>query len=161
MTSSAEVLIAAAPIGALVTYSDGRPRPPTRFKRQLAEWLRFNGVGRLDSVTDAEMRGAHQVPARFVLHVGDFGSSGTIVLTVRMCFVSRSQLTFDVVQAGPGDFVGFITDGVHLEVGAVVPTEEDANAWLAQPRADRAFVAKILPDRSLRRLPPALVAVAA
>ena len=60
MSTSAQALIAAAPVGALVSYSDGRPRPPTRFKRTLAEWRRFNGVGRLDGVTPAEMRGAHE-----------------------------------------------------------------------------------------------------
>ena len=37
MSTSAQALIASAPLGALVAYSDGRPRPRTRFKRKLAE----------------------------------------------------------------------------------------------------------------------------
>lgn len=161
MSTSAQALIAAAPLGALVAYSDGRPRPPERFKRKLAEWRRFNGVGRIDSVTPAEMRGAHEVPARFVLHIGDFGSFGTIVLTVRMCFDARSPLTFEVIDAAPGAVIGFVTDGVHLELGGVFADEGSAAAWMVEPRAERAFLAEVRPDRALRRLAPVLTAVAA
>ena len=161
MTTSADPLIAAAPIGALVSYSDGRPRPPARFKRKVAEWRRFNGVGRLDSVTPAEMRGAHEVPARFVLHVGDFGSFGVVVPTVRMCFDARSPLAFSVVDAAPGAVVGFVTDGVHLELGGVFPDVGAASSWLAEPRDERPFLVEEQPDRSLRRLPPVLTAIAA
>ena len=107
------------------------------------------------------MRGTHEVPARFVLHVGDFGSHGLIVLTVRMCFDARSSLAFKVVDARPGAVVGFVTDGVHLELGGVFTDEAAAAAWLAQPRAERAFLAEVRADRSLRRLPPVLTAVAA
>lgn len=161
MSPSAQALIAAAPIGALVAYSDGRPRPPERFKRKLAKWRRFNGVGCLDKITPAEMRGAHEVPARFVLHVGDFGSFGTIVLTMRMCFDARSVLAFEVIEAEPGAVVGFITDGVHLELGGVFADESTAAAWLAEARAERAFLSEVRPDRSLRRLTPALTTIAA
>ena len=97
MSTSAESLIPSAPMCAVVAYGDGRPRPPARFKRRLAEWRRFNGVDRLDSVTPAEMRGSPEVPARFVLPVGDFGSHGMMVLTVRMCFDARSPLAFTLV----------------------------------------------------------------
>lgn len=161
MTASAQQLIDTAPLGALVAYSDGSPRPPVRFKRKLAAWRRFNGVGRLDSVTPAEMRGAHEVPARFTLHVGDFGSYGVIVLSVRMCFDVRSPLTFAMVDAEPGTLVGFVTDGVHLELCRVFADQQSASAWLDQPRDERAFLVEVRPDRSLRRLAPALAAVAA
>lgn len=82
MPSSAQHLFDTAPLGALVAYSDGIPRPPARFSRKLAAWRRFNGVGRLDEKTPAVLRGAHEVPARFTLHVGDYGSYGTLVMTV-------------------------------------------------------------------------------
>ena len=161
MSTSAQALIAAAPLGALVAYSDGRPRPPERPKHRLAEWRRFNGVGRLDSVTPTEMRGAHEDPARFVLHVGDVGTFGTVVLTVRMCFDARSPLTFAVIDAAPGAVIGFVTDGVHLELGGVFADEGSAPAWLGAPRAERTFLAEVRPDRTLRRLAPVLTAFAA
>ena len=144
MSPSAQALIASAPLGALVAYSDGRPRPPERFRRKLAEWRRFNGVGRLDSVTPAEMRGAREVPARFVLHVGDFGSFGVVVLTVRMCFDAHSPLTFQVIDAEDGAVVGFVTDGVHLELGGVFAEEGAAAAWVEAPRTERAFLSHLV-----------------
>ena len=159
--TAAQHLITCASLGALVAYSDGWPRPSARFKRKLAEWRRFNGVGRLDSVTPAERHGAHEVPARFVLHVGDFGSFGAIVLTVRMCFDTRSPLTFTVIDAAPGSVVGFVTDGVHLELGGVVADERQGVAWLAEPRDGRAFLAEVRPEGPLRRMPPALTTLAA
>ena len=161
MTSSAQTLIDTAPLGALVAYSDGRPRPPARFKRKLSDWRRFNGVGRLDSVTPADVVGRHEVPGRFMLHVGDFGSFGTIVLTMRLCFDARSPLAFDAIDPKPGAVVGFLSDGVRLELGGVFADMGAASAWLAEPHADRAFIAEVRPDRTLRRLAPALTAIAA
>ena len=160
MSISAPDIIATAPLGALVAYSDSRARPPGRFRRRLAEWRRFNGVGRLDSVMPAEMRGTHEVPARFVLHVGDFGSHSLIVLTVRMCFDARSPLAFKVIDAEPGAVVGFVTDGVHLELGGMFAGESESGAWLAEPRTDSAFIAEVRPDGTLRRLMPALAVAA-
>ena len=160
MASSAQDLFDTAPLGALVAYRDGSPQPPPRFTRKLAAWRRFNGVGRLDEKTPTTFRGAHEVPARFTLHVGDFGSYGTVVMTVRMVFDVRSPLTFAVVDAAPGTFVCFLSDGVHLEVDRVVRDEEEARLWLASPRLERAFVATVQADRSLRRLPPVLAAAA-
>ena len=145
MAVSAEALVEAAPLGALVSYSDGRPRPPARFKRRLVEWRRFNGVGRLDSVTPAERRGTHEVPARFVLHVGDFGLFGAIALTVRMCFDARSPLTFSVVDAAPGAVVGVVTDGAHLELVDAFADIDAASCWLARRLDERASLSRCSP----------------
>ena len=160
MTSSAHALFNTAPLGALVAYSDGRPRPPARFTHKLATWRRFNGVGRLDAKTPAVFRGAHEVPAHFTLHVGDFDSYGTVVMTVRMVFDVRSPLAFAVVDAQPGAFICFVSDGVHLEVDRIIGSEDEARRWLASPRVERAFVAAVQADRSLRRLPPVLATAA-
>ena len=35
------------PLGALIRYTDGSPKPPARFTKKLAAWERSNGVGRL------------------------------------------------------------------------------------------------------------------
>jgi hypothetical protein len=36
-----------APLGALIRYADGRPKPPARFTKKLTAWERSNGMGRL------------------------------------------------------------------------------------------------------------------
>ena len=44
---SATTIIDSAPLGALIRYTDGSPKPPARFTKRLAAWERSNGVGRL------------------------------------------------------------------------------------------------------------------
>jgi len=44
---SATTIIDTAPLGALIRYTDGSPKPPERFTKKLAAWERSNGVGRL------------------------------------------------------------------------------------------------------------------
>ena len=44
---SATTIIDTAPLGALIRYTDGSPKPPARFTKKLAAWERSNGVGRL------------------------------------------------------------------------------------------------------------------
>ena len=43
---SAALIFDIAPLGSLVAYSDGTPRPPARFTRKLAAWERRNGTAR-------------------------------------------------------------------------------------------------------------------
>ena len=78
-----------------------------------------------------------------------------------MGFDARSPLTFTVVDAAPDAIMGFVTDGVHLELGGVFASESPARAWQSEPRAERAFLAEIQRDRSLHRLAPVLTAIAA
>jgi len=47
---SANTIIDQAPLGALIRYTDGSPKPPARFTKKLAAWERSNGVGRLERV---------------------------------------------------------------------------------------------------------------
>jgi len=44
---SAKTIIDTAPLGALIRYTDGSPKPPARFTKKLAAWERSNGLGRL------------------------------------------------------------------------------------------------------------------
>ena len=44
---SAHTIIDNAPIGSIVTWSDGTPQPPTRFRKKLASWQTSNSRGRL------------------------------------------------------------------------------------------------------------------
>ncbi|MBB6411972.1 hypothetical protein HNQ71_004660 [Mesorhizobium sangaii] len=44
---SAHIVYDNAPLGSLIRYSDGTPKPPARFTRKLADWGRRNGLGRL------------------------------------------------------------------------------------------------------------------
>ena len=85
---SAHTIYENAPLGSLIRYSDGTPRPPARFKKKLAAWENRNGAGRLVRKEPARDRPNGTSPASFTLHEGDFGSGGVVVLTVRRTIVS-------------------------------------------------------------------------
>ena len=76
---SAQSIYDQAPIGALIRYSDGTPRPPQRFKHKLASWDNNNNIGRLVRKAEPHTSGNHTTPASFTLHQGDFGSAGVVV----------------------------------------------------------------------------------
>jgi hypothetical protein len=83
---SAKDIYDLAPLGSIIRYSDGTPRPPERFKKKLAAWENTNNGGRLVRKTAERTLGNHTTPASFTLHQGDFGSAGVVVLRVFKTF---------------------------------------------------------------------------
>ena len=58
---SAPLIYETAPLGSLIRYSNGEPRPPERFTRKVKAWTNDNGVGRL---TDSLKRPQQAAPDR-------------------------------------------------------------------------------------------------
>ena len=83
---SAKLIFDHAPIGAMIAYSDGPPRPPDRHRRKRADWKSRNNTGRLVKKQAATVVGQTTIPASFTLHKGDFGSKAVIVLWVFRTF---------------------------------------------------------------------------
>lgn len=85
-----------APIGSILQWSDGAPRPPERHRKKLSAWKTNNGSGRLIRKQDERAAGNITLPANFTLHEGDFGGGGAItsVSTARSRWepASRSAL---------------------------------------------------------------------
>lgn len=44
---SAQTIFDTAPLGSVIRYSDGQPKPPESHRKKLAAWTDRNGVGRL------------------------------------------------------------------------------------------------------------------
>ena len=95
---SAQHIYVSAPLGSIVRYSDGTPRPPARFKRKLAAWENNNSGGRLVKKTPSRDMPSCFLLAGITLHQGDFGSAGVVVLRVFKTFSVGSPLTFTVVE---------------------------------------------------------------
>jgi hypothetical protein len=96
---SAQHIYVSAPLGSIVRYSDGTPRPPARFKRKLAAWENNNSGGRLVKKTPSRDMPSCFLPASITLHQGDFGSAGVVVLRVYKTFSVNCALTFIVTEA--------------------------------------------------------------
>ncbi|TIW91375.1 MAG: hypothetical protein E5V57_32295, partial [Mesorhizobium sp.] len=95
---SASLIFDLAPIGSLVAYSDGMPRPPARFAKKLAAWERRNGTGRLVRKEPARERPTYVSPPCFTLHEGTFGQDGIILVSVMRTYGIDSDLQFRVVE---------------------------------------------------------------
>ena len=65
-----------APLGSLIRYSDGTPKPPARFNKKLAAWQNRNGVARLVRKEPQRDRPTYTSPASITLYEGDFASGG-------------------------------------------------------------------------------------
>ena len=130
---SAQSIFDYAPLGAIIRYSDGTPRPPERHRRKLADWQRRNSSGRLVKKQAATCVGQTILPASFTLHEGDFGSQGVIVLKVFKTFSVGSELTFEVTERpAAGSILVLDRPGEQGELVHVAAGMKDAEDWLSR-----------------------------
>lgn len=135
---SATIIYDTAPLGALITFSDGTPRPPARFRKKLAAWERSNGSGRLIRKTPPFIRGAYVSPASITLHEGDFGSGGVVLVIVHRTHAIDSPLHFEIAgMPRPGAWRIVGRCGESVELLHLADNRTAADAWLKQnPNSD-------------------------
>lgn len=87
-----------APIGSILAWSDGQPRPPERHRKKLSAWKTNNSSGRL--IRRADQRGGGDIarPPSFTLHEGDYGGGGMIAIRVHRTFSLDTRLMFTLVE---------------------------------------------------------------
>ena len=95
---SAQYIYDTAPLGSLIRYSNGEPRPPERFRRKLAAWNNDNGTGRLVERYAGQVSDNYRSPAHFMLHLATYGSQDVIVMTVRRAYSVESPLNFEIID---------------------------------------------------------------
>ncbi|MET4315251.1 hypothetical protein ABIC01_008277 [Bradyrhizobium sp. RT4b] len=95
---SAQLIYDLAPLGSLVRFSDGTPRPPERHRKKLAAWEHRNSGGRLIRKQPERRIGNTVIGASFTLHSGDYGGGGVVVLRVHRTFPVDSDLAFVVTE---------------------------------------------------------------
>ena len=144
---SAQSIYDQAPLGALIRYSDGTPRPPQRFKNKLAAWENNNSVGRLVHKAASRTIGNHTTPASFTLHQGDFGSASVVVLKVFKTFSVGSPLTFTIVERPKPGMVGVLDRaGEGGELLHLADNRAAAQTWLASHRYADAVLDEVVDD---------------
>ncbi|MCL4068914.1 hypothetical protein M3484_20345 [Pseudomonas sp. GX19020] len=131
---SAEQIFTRAPLGALIRYSDGKPRPPARFTKKLASWQRNNGIGRLVRKEPGRAGGSgHDIPASITLHEGDYSSAGVILVVMHRTYSVTGELKFEIADLPrPGmvrvvQIFGDTTELLHL-----AENMEAAELWLGK-----------------------------
>lgn len=129
---SAQIIFDNAPLGSVIRYTDGQPRPPERFRKKLASWKQNNGSGRLIKKMPAMERPTYAMPATFTLHEGDFGANGTIVIVVHRSYSIQSSLKFEIVEPpAPGSVLVLTSFQGIDELRHVAHDMESAKLWLA------------------------------
>lgn len=144
---SASLIFDIAPLGSLVAYSDGQPKPPARFTKKLAAWKSRNGVGRLVRKAPGRERPTYTSPPSFTLHEGDFGQGGIILITVMRNYGIDSDLTFQVVERPKiGQFRVMQDVGDDTELLHLAENREAAELWVASKGYSRARLEEVTAD---------------
>ncbi len=131
----AQAVYGTVPLGALLRYFDGTPRPPERFTKKLRAWKNRNSTGRLVEKSPPSAIGASTYPAQFTLHEGDFASNGTIVMVVRGIYPVTTDLRFEVAELPQPGMVRVLTrwNGKD-ELKHLAPDMAAAEAWVQRNR---------------------------
>lgn len=130
---SANTIIDQAPLGALIRYTDGSPKPPARFTKKLAAWERSNGVGRLVKKEPPRPYSTWTAPATFTLHEGNFSSEGVILVTIMRSHSADSRLVFEVAEEPKAGQVRVLLDfGGNTELLHLAESITAAELWIAK-----------------------------
>lgn len=144
---SAHTIIDNAPIGSIVTWSDGTPQPPTRFRKKLASWQTNNSRGRLIRKQGGRSGGSVPLSACFTLHEADYGAGGVIAIRVHRTFSSGSKLHFTIAERPAiGSVRVFDRAGDDAELVYLATNEADAKEWLTRHGYPRAALEEVTAD---------------
>lgn len=144
---SAQLIYDLVPLGSIVTYSDGTPRPPDRHRKKLATWQNNNSGGRLIRKRAEAHFGSTTLPASITLHKGDYGSQVTIVLRVHQTFSVNSDLKFVVTERPTiGSVVVLDRAGDDAELVHLAPHRAGAEEWLTRHGYPNAVLDEVTAD---------------
>ena len=130
---SATTILNTAPLGALIRYTDGSPKPPARFTKKLAAWERSNGVGRLVKKDPPRAYQTWTAPASFTLHEGNFASDGVILVTILRSHSADSALVFEVIEnPTPGQVRVLLDSSGNTELLHLAESVTAAELWIAK-----------------------------
>ena len=138
---SVKAIYDSAPLGALVRFSNDKPKPPARFTKKVAAWERVNGVGRLVRKSPPFVRGSYASPAAITLHEGDFASNGVVVLVVHRTHDLDSDLRFEVIGGPPPGSCRIVQPfGETVELLHLANDQIAAETWLQAHRHSHARI---------------------
>nr|WP_298105421.1 hypothetical protein [uncultured Shinella sp.] len=144
---SASLIYDLAPIGAIVTWSDGTPRPPEHHRKMLAAWENRNSKGRLIQKQGKRGIGNVYLAPVFTLHEGDFGANGVITLRIHRTFSLDSSLTFKVIERPQlGHIRVFDRAGDNAELVHLAASRQSAEEWLTRHGYPNAVLEEVTAD---------------
>ncbi|MBY5760220.1 hypothetical protein HFO07_26780 [Rhizobium leguminosarum] len=144
---SASLIHDLAPIGSIIAWSDGTPRPPERHRQKLAAWENRNSQGRLIRKRPKRDIGNIGLSADFTLHEGDFGANGVITIRIHRTFSLDSDLNFKVIERPAiGAVHVFDRAGDNAELVHLAADRPAAEEWLARHGYPNAVLEEVTAD---------------
>ncbi|ACM39590.1 MULTISPECIES: hypothetical protein [Rhizobium/Agrobacterium group] len=136
-----------APIGSIISWSDGTPRPSERHHRKLSAWQTNNSSGRLIRKQDEHPVGTTVVPPCFTIHEADYGAGGVIAIRVHRTFSLVSSLTFTIIERPAfGSFRVFDRTGDNAELVHLAASRQAAEEWLSRHGYPNAVIEEVTAD---------------
>lgn len=144
---SASLIYDLAPIGSIVAWSDGTPRPPERHKKKLSAWENRNSKGRLIRKQGKRGVGNVSLSSDFTLHEGDYGARGVIAIRIHRTFSLESELTFKVIERPAlGSVRVFDRAGANAELVHLAANRQVADEWLTRHGYPNAVLEEVTAD---------------
>lgn len=146
---SAHLVFEHAPLGSIIQFTDGTPRPPERHRKKLQAWLERNNSGRLIRKRGETMAGYADIPAEFTLHMQDIGSRSVIVMRVLRSFSVATDLSFSILERpAAGSVLVLERPGSEAELVHVAAGRRDAEEWLTRHGYPRAVLEEVTADEA-------------
>jgi len=147
MRVTASFIYDLVPIGSIVAWSDGTPRPPQRHRKKLSTWQSNNNRGRMIRKEGARAGGTHGLPSAFTILEGDLEAKGIIVVKILRTFSIASNLNFTVIERPKiGSIRVFDRPGPGAELVHLAPSKADAELWLKSHGHPRAVFDEVTAD---------------
>lgn len=144
---SAHMIYDTAPIGSIITWSDGTPQPPKRFSRKLSAWRTNNSKGRLVQKQCWRAAGTAALSAGFTLHEADLGAGGVIVIRVHRTFSLESKLHFTILDRPAVGMVRvFDRSGDGAQLVHLAAHRQEAEEWLSRNGYPQAVLDEVTAD---------------
>lgn len=144
---SAHTIIAKAPIGSIISWSDGTPRPPERHRKKLSAWQSRNSRGRLIRKQGERVAGTLTLSPNFTLHEADFGAGGVVAIRVHRTFSLDSDLWFAIVERPKIGSIRILNQpGPDAELLHLAEHRAAAEEWLSRHHYPRAVLEEVTAD---------------
>lgn len=146
---SAHLVFEHAPLGSIIQFTDGTPRPPERHRKKLRAWLECNNSGRLIRKRGETIVGYTDIPAEITLHMHDLGSRAVIVIRVLRSFSVHTDLSFSILERPTaGSVLVLERPGSEAELVHVGANRQDAEEWLTRHGYPNAVLEEVTADEA-------------
>lgn len=127
---TASLIYDRAPIGALISWTDGTPYPPKRNSYRHSEWLFHNNRGRLVGKEGKRGSGDPRMRPAIVILKGDFTEAGVVANSSLYTFYIDYPLRFTIVGRPPiGSVRVFDRPGRGAELVYLASNHAEAEHW--------------------------------